>query len=163
MRRALIVCGLALGAALLAVAAWREPRIRALFTTAPPRKDPLAFLRDVKIPDPPPARETKAPGPPPAGGPAPQQMQSRSVAPSQAPAAANQVPNPEVGRVLMQILKARKLADGLSLGVSDTEIVVHGTVPSKEHLQKIVEILEKGREARSIDLSQVQVGTGQAP
>ncbi len=163
MRRAFIVCGLTLGAAFLAAAAWREPRIRALFTTTPPRKDPLAFLRDVKIPDPPPVRETEAPGPPPAGGPAPEQKQSPNAAPSQAPAVSNQVPNPEVGRVLMQVLKARKLADGISLGVSDTEIVVHGTVPSQEHLQKIVEILEKGREARSIDLSKVQVGTGRAP
>lgn len=164
MRKFIVITALGVGLAALIAAAWQEPRIRALFTSAPARKDPLAFLRNVRVPDPPPAREKPAPGarrqthppdvpPPPAGNPGPEP----------APVVANQVPNPEVARVLMQILRARKLASGISLSVSDTEIAVHGSVASQEQLDQIVAIIEKGRETRRLDLSRVQIGTPETP
>lgn len=150
--------------AALIAAAWQEPRIRALFSSSPAKKDPLAFLRDVTVPDPLPAQETPVSGdhrptqptdaPPPASG---------KPAPEPAAVASNQMPNPEVARVLIQVLRARKLASGISLSVSDTEIAVHGSVPSQEHLDQIMAILEKGREARRVDLTRVQIGTAETP
>jgi hypothetical protein len=164
MRKFSAITALGIGLAALIAAAWQEPRIRTLFSSSSVRKDPLAFLRDVKVPDPPPVAEkpvsgvpppTQAPAgpPPPAGAPT-----------AEPPASAyKQVPNPEVARVLMQVLRARKLAGGISLSVSDTEIAVHGSVPSQEHLDKIRAILEMGREARKLDLSRVQIGTPETP
>jgi hypothetical protein len=164
MRKSGAITALGIALAALIAVAWQEPRIRALFSSSPVRKDPLAFLRDVKVPDSPPAGEKPVSGVSrPIQAPADPHPPAGAPAAEPAASAANQVPNPEVARVLMQVLRARKLAGGISLGVSDTEIVVHGSVPSQEHLDKIVAILERGREARRLDISRVQIGTPETP
>jgi hypothetical protein len=69
----------------------------------------------------------------------------------------NQVPNAELGRTLMQILKARKLAAGISISVSNEVITVFGEVQSEEEKTALLEILDKAREARRVDSSQLKV------
>jgi hypothetical protein len=66
-------------------------------------------------------------------------------------AAQNRVANDVVSRVLLQILAAKKVADGISLVVTDNSVVVAGTVGSDEKRKQILEIIEKGRETRRID------------
>ena len=56
-----------------------------------------------------------------------------------------------MSRVLLQILAAKKLADGISLMVTDNSVVVAGTVDSDQKRKQILEIIEKGRETRRID------------
>jgi len=70
---------------------------------------------------------------------------------------ANQTPNEVVRRVLLQILRARNLADGITLGANDKTVLVSGTVDTEEERRQILEILEKAREARSIDASELVV------
>jgi hypothetical protein len=144
--------------------AYQDPRVRDLFEPAVQKDDPLEFLRNIDVPesrprvsDPPRASTTTPPAPPgsPAAGPGPS-----ATAPAEV---ANQVPNAEVGSVLIQVLKARKLAAGISLGVTDTEIAVYGSVATQEHLDQIVEILEKGRESRTINVSAVRIGDPATP
>jgi hypothetical protein len=57
----------------------------------------------------------------------------------------------------MQILAAKKLASELSMSVTDTEIALHGTVDSRETLNRILEIVDKGREYRKINVDNVTV------
>ncbi len=63
----------------------------------------------------------------------------------------NAVPNQQLSRVLRQILAAKKLGTGISLGVGDQEIVISGTVHSEEERAEILTIVEKAREARKVD------------
>jgi hypothetical protein len=87
--------------------------------------------------------------------PAPKRL--RAAAPSaeeqteEPSAAQNRVANDVVSRVLLQILTAKKVADGISLVVTDNSVVVAGTVASDEKRKQILEIIEKGRETRRID------------
>lgn len=79
------------------------------------------------------------------------------------PAPQNQIDNGTVARVLLQILAAKKLDGGISLSVSDAYVSVSGTTDSEESRKKILEIIEKGREARKIDARGLIVGTSSAP
>ena len=63
----------------------------------------------------------------------------------------NQVPNQEVGRVLLQILAGQKLHDGISISVTDKYIRVAGELDSEEKKHQLLKILDGGREARRID------------
>jgi hypothetical protein len=73
----------------------------------------------------------------------------------------NVVPNRDVARVLMQILAAKKLADGISISVSDEAVMIHGEVSSSAKLDEIVAVVEKGRESRKIESSHVSILSGQ--
>jgi hypothetical protein len=159
MRLAGWLAGLAVVAGVGGYLIWQDPRVKSLLGPSVSREDPLKFLRDVQVPEPPPrraepARPVRKPEPGRNGTGLDDAQQSDPVS---GPAALNQVPNPEVARVLIQILKARNLTSGISLSVTDTEIAVFGRVPDEAHLNEIREILEKGREARRVNLSQVQV------
>ena len=63
----------------------------------------------------------------------------------------NQVPNEQLRKVLMQIFAAKKLAEGVSLSVTDDEVSLAGEVASAEERKQILDIVDKGREARRID------------
>jgi hypothetical protein len=58
--------------------------------------------------------------------------------------------NEETGRVLLQILAARKLAAGINLTVSDQTLTVVGTVPTAEARRQILDVLNRGRGPRKI-------------
>lgn len=75
--------------------------------------------------------------------------------------AANSVPNEEVAKVLLQILRAKKLADGISLGVSDTEVTLSGLAKTQEQFEQIVRTVEKGRENRTINTSRLTVAAAE--
>lgn len=134
---------------------WEDPRVRSLFGSD--RSDrterPLRFLEDLPAPVQPPeqpiGRQRSAP--------------SRETRPSpvrQRPETApgtNQVPNAVVARTLLQILRAKGLASGISLAVTDGEVQVYGTVPSEERLREILAVLEQGRETRRINTDGVTI------
>lgn len=124
---------------------WLEP--------APQKADPLSFLKGLPEPpkkDPVPKRK-------------PKQRELFVDTPQVDPheeaeeLAANSVPNEEVAKVLMQILRAKKLADGISLGVSDTQVTISGSVKNREQFDQIVRTVDKGRENREINTSRLSV------
>ena len=153
------VAGVAL-VGLLAAAIYflsQEPKVRSLFESAPARENPLDFLENLPEPKvPPPVVERKKP----------QRAATPEVEPEQPDepeVVQNVVPNREVGRVLMQILAAKKLADGISISVSDEAVVIHGEVSSAAELEEIVAVVEKGRESRKIDTTLLSVASNQEP
>lgn len=130
---------------------YQNPRVRPFFESGTPRENPLGYLDRLPEPKAPttpvPKRETR---------PTPEPVEAQE--PEEGPSAVeNVVPNQEVARVLLQILAAKKLADGISLSVNDEAIVVQGEVSSRERLDAIVEVVEKGRETRTIDTSDVMI------
>jgi hypothetical protein len=139
--------------------AWQEPRVQGLFRGGPVRENPLDFLEDIPEPQVP---EPDSSAAQPRGSRQPRTAEvpeSTAPAPAAAPSAvSNQVPNDEVGRVLIQILRAQGLSDGISLSVTDEEVAVFGSVPSRERLQEIVSVIEKGRESRRITVEAVEIG-----
>lgn len=144
--------------------AYQDPRVQALFEPTVQKDDPLEFLRNIEVPEAPP----KVPDRPRATAPTSPEGPASPASGSEPRAApttevVNQVPNAEVGSVLIQVLKARKLAAGISLGVTDTEIAVYGSVATQEQLDQIVAILEKGRESRVVNVSAVQIGDPATP
>ena len=76
-----------------------------------------------------------------------------SIPPSQP----SQTPNETVSRVLMQVLAAKGLVRGISLEVSDNSIAVFGEVDSDDKRQRIISVVEKGREGRRLDASRLIV------
>ena len=126
-------------------------RIDELFRPVERREDPLRFLDSLpEISVPPKAPLSKG-----RRKDAGEQSvdNSRQENPQHAVGAAeNQVPNAELARVLLQILAAKKLVEGISLSVTDTEVAVHGTVRSEEDLEEILAVIEKGRENRQVNL-----------
>ena len=128
-----------------------HPRVRSLFESGPPREDPLGYLD--RLPEPkvrPTPAPRKAPRKPvePVAPPEPQ---------AEPEVIENIVPNRELGRVLMQILAAKKLADGIALSVTDEAVEVYGEVSSTAQKDAIAEIIEKGRESRKLDLSHLTI------
>ena len=69
----------------------------------------------------------------------------------------SQTPNETVSRVLMQVLAAKGLVRGISLEVSDNSIAVFGEVDSDDKRQRIISVVEKGREGRRLDASRLIV------
>jgi hypothetical protein len=153
------IAGVAL-VGLLAAAVYflsQDPKVRSLFESAPARENPLEFLENLPEPKvPPPVVERKKPQKP-----APPEVDPE---PSNEPEVVqNMVPNRDVARVLMQILAAKKLADGISISVSDEAVVIHGEVSSSAKLDEIVAVVEKGRESRKIDTTHLSVASNQEP
>lgn len=147
---------LTLGAVLFAV--YQLPAVKVLFKPVEKNEDPLAFLRDLPEPEP---REV------------PQRVSPREkekiqrtdtvservVVDSTGTAVPrNQVANSEVGRVLIQILKARRLADGISISVTDQEVLLYGKVDSQDELSEIIDILNKARETRTVNVESAVIG-----
>lgn len=130
-----------------------DPRVVNLLTSSltssESDEDPLAFLED--LPEVTPKAES-----------APVQRKSRRPRYSAAPPPeyhepassepANSVSNAETLRVLTQVLRARGF-DGVSLEVTDAQIIVSGTVESTADRRQILALLERGRENRSLDTS----------
>lgn len=156
MRRISIVALVLVGA--LAAGAYflsDDPKIRSFFNSGPRRENPLGYLDRLPEPRIPPAPVKRPP-----------RRKSVTVPPEQPTETEpvevqNRVPNSEVARVLTQILAAKKLADGISLSVSDEAVEVSGSVASREQLEAIVAVIEKGRESRRIDTSQVTIAAGE--
>lgn len=131
--------------------AYFNPVTHDLLFKEPENGNPLAYLKklpEIKTPIPanPGSKTTRKPST--------ESSRNRTEV-SEAEAIANQVPNEEVSRTVLQILAARKLADGISLSVTDREIILYGQVRSESDLSKIVEILERARESRRIHLEHV--------
>ncbi len=149
LKLAPVVALLALGGYWL----WQDPRVRDLFRPIPPASE-----RPRPAPSRPPAKES-----PRAGGAeteTPAETGQERVAPQRSETEIREVaqaPNEQVSRVLMQILAARRLSDGISLGVSDEKIVVSGEVDSEEKRRQVLSILDRGREARRVDDSGLSV------
>lgn len=137
---------------LLAVGGILYLRAPHLFERAKRSEDPLKFLQDLPEVGKPeyqaPARSRRKPArhpnefAPPDPDKEPKSQASESPPP--------QVDNAEVQRVLLQIMAAQGLAKGISLSVTDTQIVVAGTVESESRRERILELLDKGRERRRI-------------
>ena len=132
-----------------------HPRVQSLFESGPPREDPLGYLDrlpEPKVPPPPAPRKTPRKPAEPVAQPEPQ---------AEPDAIENTVPNKELGRVLMQILAAKKLADGIALSITDEAVVVYGEVSSAAQLEEILAVVEGGRESRKADVSHVTVASGE--
>jgi hypothetical protein len=151
-----------LGAALLigSYYLYQRPEIRVLFATPKEEGDPLAFLND--LPEIKPNSSPKQPNP---------RYRPRKLEPvpeSETPPAEqeaepleeefiNQVPNDQLRRVFLQILAAKKLAHGVSLSVTDDQVLLMGVVDTAEKRQQILDIIDRGREARRIDGQRLMV------
>jgi hypothetical protein len=144
-----IVVGLFLAG--LAYVAYQRPEIRVLFEPSTTPENPLEFLErlpEVRAPEasPPDADATR-----PAGDRSGAEAASPPEPDRPIPEAVNQIPNEEVSRVLMQILAARNLARSISISVTDREVAISGEVNSPEERVQILDIVERGREARRIN------------
>lgn len=140
---------------------YQRPEIRELFEKSEPKEDPLAFLTDLPeikpkpIPDRSrnrrPLRNLEAET-------ASQAEIETEVDEAEAvPEYQNQVPNEQLRKVFMQILAAKKLTDGVSLSVNDDHISIVGSVASSAQRDQILDVIEKGREARRIDARHLEV------
>lgn len=128
-----------------------QPEIRVLFQSNEPADDPLDFLKDLPEISPKPRTggpkrfwsrpRLRAAAPPP-----PAETQSPP-----APTVHNEIPNDEVARAMLGILAAKKLGRHLGLSVSDDEIAVYGEAASPAEAAQIRDILERGRETRSVN------------
>jgi len=158
-----------LGAAILLVLGvyqWSlDPRVATLLEGPKQRGRPLGFLEElppVSVPETesskgkrklvPPTPDTREGGFP---------TEERNPRDSER-VVVNQVENSVVAKTLLQILQAQGLADGISLAVSDQEIKVFGEVRDRATLDRIVSVLERGRETRRIDLEAIAI-TGSPP
>jgi hypothetical protein len=147
----------------LAGAVWivsRQPEIRVLFDSTTPSENPLDFLD--RLPELRAPQETPppVPGTPRAAGAGrDREAEEAPIRPEDdpAPEVVNQVANDEVARVLMRILAARGLADGISIAVTDREVAIHGAVSTSEQRDQILEVVEGGREARRIGAENLTV------
>lgn len=130
-----------------------EP-VRSLFETGSQKKrDPLDFLdepREIITPREEPKaespRRSRQPSPTPARPGSPRPIEPADRRPSTPP----DVPNHQVTRVLLGILKAEGLAYGISLSVNDREVLVDGEVDSQEERKRIIQILDRGRGRREL-------------
>jgi hypothetical protein len=142
------------GALLLAAAGmlllYRDPRVRDLFRPLSP--DTGTYVAPTVAP-PPPRKEKELPR----AAAAPRRAQDISQKPDQTVLPANLSPDPVVERVLLQILAAKGLSDGISIGVTSTKIVVKGQVASQEQRKEILSIVDRGRESRRIDATGLAV------
>jgi hypothetical protein len=66
------------------------------------------------------------------------------------PAAENRVPNPILARTILQILRAKGLAEGISISVTDHRIVVAGFAKTEEARSQTLDVIEKARESRVV-------------
>ncbi len=67
--------------------------------------------------------------------------------------------NKELASTLLGILRARRLASGISLRVSDEVLGVVGRVDGEKTRQDILDVLEKGRGPRRLDSSLLTVSS----
>lgn len=155
MRRALILLSFAIILLVAAAHVYRDPRVQDLFRSVP--KAGSAKKQIVR-----PA--TRAPLEQPTGG-AGSSAAPVAVVKNQAPpqehdiasARPDQTPNDTVSRVLLQILAAKGLARGIALEVSDESIRIFGEVDSDDKRQKIIGLIEKGRESRRLDTTRLTI------
>ena len=154
MRRALILLSFAIILLVAAAHVYRDPRVQDLFRSVP--KAGSAKKQIVR-----PA--TRAPLEQPTG--AESSAAPVAVVKNQAPpqehdiasARPDQTPNDTVSRVLLQILAAKGLARGIALEVSDESIRIFGEVDSDDKRQKIIGLIEKGRESRRLDTTRLTI------
>lgn len=134
----------------------QEPRVRSLFGSSQKEDSGASFPLENKL-------VVVRRGPP--AGESPGEVKAASgAAATQAPPAANapaalhnRVDNATVELVLLQILAAKKLGDGIALSVTDGFVRVAGTAGSEDDRRRILDIIEKGRESRQIDASALRV------
>ena len=139
---------------------YQRPEIRELFRESARDEDPLGFLNDLPEITPKEKPDSSAEGEVPGMErkvESPSQPKLEAERPESSPTYQNQVPNEELSRVLMQILAAKKLADGISVSVTDSEVSVAGRIGSQDQKKEILEIIEKGRESRRIDAEELRV------
>jgi len=141
---------------------YQRPEIRGLFKESKPKEDPLAFLEDLpKItpkPIPDSSRTRKTPRNLETGTSSEPEVETEVVEEAEpVPEYRNQVPNEQLQKVFMQILAAKKLTDGISLSVNDDHISVAGNVASSAQRNQILDVIDKGREARRIDAQHLKV------
>lgn len=155
-----IVCAAGLAAILLwaAYALWRDPRLQDLLRAPAPAERRAAAAGSAATSKKPVAKRAadEAPEPEGPGSPAPA-AQGKDIADEYERLPANTTPNEQLSRVLLQILAARKLTQGISISVSDRILGVGGTVDSEQKKKDILEVLEKARESRIIDASDLLV------
>ena len=133
--------------------AYQRPEIRALFEANKKPEKPLDFLNNLPDVN---SRPIKKKPPvhraPPRAVEEPVIEEMDESSPVQ-----NQIPNLETARVLMQILRAKGLASGISINVTDDSINVFGKVDSEAQKQQILDVLEKGRESRTIKATELVI------
>lgn len=154
MRRALILLSFAIILLVAAAHVYRDPRVQDLFRSVP--KAGSAKKQIVR-----PATRAPLEQPTNAGSSAAPVAVVKNQAPPQehdiASARPNQTPNETVSRVLLQILAAKGLARGIALEVSDESIRIFGEVDSDDKRQKIIGLIEKGRESRRLDTTRLTI------
>jgi len=154
MRRALILLSFAIILLVAAAHVYRDPRVQDLFRSVP--KAGSAKKQIVR-----PATRAPLEQPTGAGSSAAPVAVVKNQAPPQehdiASARPDQTPNETVSRVLLQILAAKGLARGIALEVSDESIRIFGEVDSDDKRQKIIGLIEKGRESRQLDTTRLTI------
>ena len=161
MNKSRLITGLfvALGLSAGVYYLWSTPRIQELFRPATTRReDPLAFLKEeaesVARPDiPTPEKPRKKQVVPREKGRVTDTTSEQEVDMSSSER------DHEVARTLIGILKAKGLADHISLSVTRSRLYVYGEVRSDEEKQRILEVLNLGRGDRKLDDSQFTVLT----
>jgi hypothetical protein len=140
---------------------YQRPEIQELFRQSNREGDPLAFLEDLPEINPRPvAKRSEKPRrltPVVAAEPAPEAEMEQ---PEPSPEYTNQVANDQLRKVLMQILAAKKLTKGISLAVTDSAIIVTGEVESSEKRKQILDVIDRGREARRLEDQHLTVKQG---
>lgn len=154
----------------------QTPSGREFFLGSESKEDPLAFLEETSEtfpyrkyeepaePDrgdersepkrpgraaPPVTQKAPKPQEPPKTAAPPGEVEPVSVEPA--------IPNQDLARLLLGILRARNLAEGISLGVANDSLSVIGEVESEEVRNQILEILENGRGARRLEAAELRV------
>lgn len=153
MRRVLILLSFAIILLVVAAHVYRDPRVQELFRSAPTkdavkRQPGHAVVRRPSappIPSKPTIPETTVNG------------TTQSQEHTRASVRPNQVPNETVSGVLLRVLAAKGLAQGIALQVSDESIKVFGEVDSDAKRRDIIALIEKGRENRRLDVTELTV------
>jgi hypothetical protein len=134
---------------------YRQPPIQDLIKPAAKTDDPLKFL-EREVPVNPRVRREESSASEAAklapGGQNPDERKKRQDSdPVSGPS------NQEISRVLLGVLRAKGLGRGISIAVSDTEVIIGGLADSAGEREQMIRIVEKGRGHRNIDASSLRV------
>jgi hypothetical protein len=162
----LIFLPVALVLAAAGVFLYRDPQVRGLFESgyvAPviPKvktvtKRPAPGRKSLKY-DGAPVRSTRKSAGVPLERPVPAEGLTADPAAERLPQQENNVPNPVLSRTILRILMAKGLGDGISISVSDQNIVIAGFVKSEEKRREILAVIDKARENRTVEASHLKV------
>jgi hypothetical protein len=154
MRRILILLSCTIILLVAAAHVYRDPRVRELFRSVPGAGTAKKWVVPQVLPKPSEAQARSAAS---AARASPEEHAPPARGNGIPRSQPNRTPNETVSRVLMQVLAAKGLARGISLEVSDGSIAIFGEVDSDDKRERIISLVEKGREGRHLDAGRLIV------